>query len=119
MIKVIALLKMREGMGASEFIDYYENQHAPLIRSLTRHLLGYKRNYVNLEGSIFSDGAGPLDFDVITEFLFKDNAAYEAAMGDFSAEDAARKIAEDEENVFDRSMTRFFRVRESDAELPG
>lgn len=112
MLKVIALLKKRDDITKSEMITYYENNHVPLIRSLTNHIVSYKRNYVDLEGSIFYENVSSLDFDVITEFLFKDREAYNASLADFTNPDAAQRIAADEENIFDRSMTRFFIVEE-------
>lgn len=112
MLKVIALLKKRDGISKSELITYYENNHVPLICSLTNHIASYKRNYVDLEGSIFYENVSSLDFDIVTEFLFKDRAAYDAALADFTYPEAAQRIATDEENIFDRSMTRFFIVEE-------
>jgi hypothetical protein len=34
MITTMALLKARDGLSRSEFIDHYENHHVPLILSL-------------------------------------------------------------------------------------
>lgn len=110
MIKVTALLTRKPGLSDEAFRDYYENRHAPLILSCTNHLASYERNYVNLDGSIFSPGAPALDFDVITQFLFADMDAYQAALADFGTAENAARIAADEENVFDRSKTRFFVV---------
>ncbi len=110
MIKVIALLKKRDDISKSQLIEYYENNHAPLIRSLTDHIAGYTRNYVDPASSIISEGVSSLDFDIVTEFLFEDKIAYQAAMADFTTPEAAQRIATDEENIFDRSMTRFFIV---------
>jgi hypothetical protein len=110
MIKVVALLTRKHGLSDEAFRDYYETRHAPLILSCTKHLFSYERNYVNLRDSIFAPGAPALDFDVITEFLFPDVETYQTALADFNNAETAAKIASDEENVFDRSKTRFFLV---------
>ncbi len=112
MIKVIALLKCKSGLSRQAFIDYYEKRHAPLIRSIAPQIVDYRRNFLIDEGAIVSPDAADRDFDVITELFFDDEAAYAAAMVLFTDPTHAAAIAADEENVFDRSQTRFYRVDE-------
>ncbi len=45
---------------------------------------------------------------MVTELWFDDQAAFDAAMVAFTAPANAARIAQDEENVFDRGKTMFF-----------
>jgi len=109
MYKCIALLKRKAGMSREEFIDYYETRHAPLIRSLLPQIREYRRNFIDFSDESF--GQAP-DFDVITELWFDDREAYESFRANSADPEIFRRIAEDEENVFDRSATRLFVVDE-------
>lgn len=110
MLKCIALLRKRPDLTRDEFIDYYENNHAPLMSGLFPDFLDYRRNYVDAAGAF--SFAAPLDFDVVTELRFEDRAAYDRFVAKATDPDIARQIAEDEENVFDRGYTRMFVVEE-------
>jgi hypothetical protein len=112
MFKCIALLKRKEGLSRAAFIDYYETRHSVLIRRLLPDILDYRRNFVEPDGAFVFPGAAPIDFDVITEIRFADRAAYERFIAKAAEPDIARQIAEDEENVFDRSATRLLVVEE-------
>lgn len=112
MYKCIALLKKRSDLTRDQLIDYYENNHAPLIKSLFPGILQYKRNFLDLDGAFLSQTA-TIDFDVVTELWFEDRAAYDVFLAENAKPDVARRIAEDEENVFDRSATRMFVVEET------
>jgi len=112
MIKVIALLKAKPGLSRAEFIAYYETRHAPLIQSLLPDIADYRRNYVDRSGAFESPEAA-IDFDSITEMRFADRAAYDRFLARARQPEIAKAIAEDEENVFDRSATRMFTVDET------
>jgi uncharacterized protein (TIGR02118 family) len=112
LFKTIALLKCKSGLSREAFIDYYENHHVPLIRSLLPQICGYRRNFVDPEGAFINEGAAERDFDVITEIWVPDRAAYDAAMALHARPEVAQAIAEDEENFLDRSCTRMFVVDE-------
>ena len=110
MIKSIALLKRKAGLSREEFIDYYENRHSVLILSLLPGITKYRRNFVDLDGAFIFPDANPIDFDSVTEIEFVDRAAYDAFLAESAKPETARRIAEDEENVFDRGATRMFLV---------
>lgn len=112
MYKSIALLKCKPGLSREAFIDYYENHHVPLIRSLLPQICGYRRNFIRPDGAFISAGAAERDFDVITELWFPDQTAYEAAMALHARPEIGGRIASDEENFLDRSRTRMFIVEE-------
>jgi hypothetical protein len=111
-IKTIAFLRRRPDLTREAFIEYYETRHAPLIRRIAPQICDYRRNFLIEAGSIVVPGLAPLDFDVVTEIWYADRAAYEAAMAAFTEPANAERIARDEENLFDRTRTRFFEVEE-------
>jgi uncharacterized protein (TIGR02118 family) len=110
--KSIALLRRRFGLSREAFISYYEERHAPLIRSLLPGIVEYRRNFTDFAGAYTSEGAAPFDFDVVTELWFSDRAAYDAAMAIATRPDVAQRIAEDEANFLDRTGNRMFLVEE-------
>ncbi|MDE2437193.1 MAG: nuclear transport factor 2 family protein, partial [Sphingomonadales bacterium] len=72
----------------------------------------YRRNYVDRAGA-FESASAAIDFDSVTEMRFADRAAYDRFLAEAALPDVARAIAEDEENLFDRSATRMFVVDET------
>lgn len=117
MIKTIAFLRRKAGLSQEDFVHYYETRHAPLILSIAPQICDYRRNFLVREGAILAAAAGWPDFDVVTELWYADEAAYAAAMAAFTDPVNARRIAADEENVFDRAYTRFFTVEERSSGL--
>jgi len=111
-IKTIAFLKRKPGLSHEDFVRYYETRHAPLILSIAPQICDYRRNFLVREGAIVAPGAAEPDFDVVTELWYPDAAAFAAAMAAFTDPENARRIAEDEANVFDRAHTRFYTVDE-------
>jgi hypothetical protein len=112
MIKAIALLHARKDMSRHDFIDYYENRHAPLARSIAPQMTDYRRNYLNLEQAFLFPGAALPNFDVITEISWPDRQAYDAAMAAMQRPDNAARLAEDEAKLFDRDRICMFLVDE-------
>jgi len=105
MLKVMAFLTKREGMQTQAFIEYYEKNHVPLILSLAPSPIIYRRNYLVRGDTLKEDGAS--DFDVVTELVFSDQAAYlawGARMGE--------QVVADELKFLDRSRTRSYVVEE-------
>jgi hypothetical protein len=110
---MIALLKKRPGMSRAEFRAYYEGRHAPLIlQQQGPNMLEYRRNYLTGE---MVNGAEDMPFDVITEFLYADRAAFDRAFDRMLAPDATREREEDEEKLFDIPAIRVFLVETSES----
>jgi hypothetical protein len=108
----MAFLSKREDLATRAFIEYYENHHVPLIRSLAPTPIGYKRNYL-VRGDEFNIEDDSIDFDVVTELVFPDRAAYLAWGAQLAAASAgADVISKDELNFLDRSRTRAYVVEE-------
>ena len=113
MKRLVAILSRKPGMSDADFRDYYENRHAPLIRSILPHGVEYRRTYVEpatlFGGSMSSPGDTPtLDFDVITMLTFPDDAIYSAARAALGSPENQARIGADEENFLDRSKKRIF-----------
>jgi hypothetical protein len=89
-------------MAMEAFIDYYENQHVPLICSLATPPVIYKRNFlergekINLE----SDSIG---FDVVTEQVWPDEATFVAWINKLSEPGTGEKVHADELEFLDKS----------------
>ena len=113
MIKTIAFLKRKAGMSQEAFERYYETRHAPLILSIAPQICDYRRNFLRTAGAIVVPGLPAPDFDVVTELWYADEAAFAAALAAFTDPVNAKRIADDEENVFDRAYTRFYMVKET------
>ena len=111
MYQIFGFLTKRDGMSMSEFKDYYENKHIPLILSLAPSPVLYKRRYLNHDSKL-TDGGGSVDFDAMTELVFPDQAAFLAWMGKIAAPENADKVAADEAMFLDRSRTRAYVVEE-------
>lgn len=103
MIKAIALLARRTDLTRAEFVEYYENNHSKLIRSLLPQIVEYRRNYLDLDSGIGADGVADPDFDVISEFVFDDRVAYDAMLATHSRPDVRAAIEADEKNFLDRT----------------
>jgi hypothetical protein len=110
--KIMAFLTKREDIETLAFIEYYETHHVPLIRSLAPTPIGYKRSYL-VRGDELNIEGDAIGFDVVTELIFPDRAAYLAwgqALSDSTAGEPI--IAEDEAKFLDRSRTRAYVVAE-------
>lgn len=111
MFKVFGFLAKRAGMEMKDFVDYYENHHVPLIRSLASTPIVYKRRYIGRGEGLTKEG-GAVDFDVMTELGFPDQAAFLAWMAQLSGPGAGEQVAADEAKFLDRSRTRAYVVEE-------
>jgi uncharacterized protein (TIGR02118 family) len=115
MIKFVVMLKKKAGMTRSEFIEYYENHHAKLVKENIPSLREYRRNYVQQESVFISGTDSPTssaEFDVVSELWFDDMVGYQA-MNTAMADPAIGQLLNgDAENLFDGSYTVAFLVDE-------
>ena len=108
MLKMIALLKKRAGMSRADFRAHYEGNHAPLILAQQGpNMLEYRRNYLTGE---MINGAEDMPFDVISEFVYADRAAFDRAFARMMTPEAVREREEDEARLFDIPAIRVFMV---------
>jgi hypothetical protein len=120
MIKMITLIRRKPGISHREFIDYYENYHVPLSRSLFPQVGKFVRNYPtsgNLHYAGSAVGDVPAPFDAVTEHWFADQAAYDSMMADFASDpEKFSRVSEDEGNFCDKTSMVSFMVQECPAE---
>jgi uncharacterized protein (TIGR02118 family) len=107
MLKVFGFLTKREDIETQAFIDYYEKNHVPLVLGLAPTPTVYKRNYL-VRGDEFNREDDTVDFDVVTELVFPDRAAFVAWMEKLAVE----QIGTDEQKFLDRSRTRAYVIEE-------
>jgi uncharacterized protein (TIGR02118 family) len=112
--KAMAVMAKKPGLTKAEFIDYYENHHVPLIRSMFE-IAEYLRSYVDLTDAILAPGVAKPDFDVVTELWFKTRGDYETMLAGPGDPEISNRIADDEAHFLDHSKTRFFIVDERTA----
>lgn len=65
--------------------------------------LVYKRNYLRRGDELNLDGGDRIGFDVVTEQVFADQAAFRAWIGQLSTLENGRLVREDEDRFLDRS----------------
>lgn len=111
MLKVLGFLTKREGMETRDFIEYYEKSHVPLICSLAPTPIVYKRRYL-VRGDEFNKEDGATGFDVVTELVFSDRAAFLAWIAAVGTGVAGEQVAADELKFLDRSRTTAYVVEE-------
>jgi uncharacterized protein (TIGR02118 family) len=116
-IKIVTLLKRKPGMSREEFIRYYEARHAVLATQMVPGLLDYRRMYIGAERPAFGAAGPTLEFDVITTLVFADTEAYEKAFETLKQPEIAQRIAEDEEQLFDRTSITAYLVEEYVSDL--
>ena len=106
MLKVMAFLAKKQGLDTGDLIDYYETHHVPLILSLAPAPAIYRRNYLRRDATT----SGPDDFDIVTELVFPDRAAYQNWVATMYAPGSG--VADDEMTFLDRTRTRSYVVEE-------
>jgi uncharacterized protein (TIGR02118 family) len=101
-VKLIILLARKPGTSLEQFKNHYETIHVPGARERMPALARaeYRRNFIPEEGR----GGAPIDFDVVTEMVFADEAEYARMQQESAA--AAQWIADDVAKFADPSKTR-------------
>ena len=108
MFKMILTARKRPELSREAFIDYYDNCHVPFMH----RLLGgggasvHRRNFVIRQAAGEEGGA----FDVVTEVLYKDREAFEAAVRLYADPEILRQAREDEDRFIMPGSIRAFVV---------
>ena len=111
-MKQIAFLKKKPGVSRAEFVQLYEQEHAPLIARLLPFFTDYRRNYV------FAESNSRFAHDVIMEMWFE-SAAQQENMGRRIADrEVGETMRADEERLFDRAAMVMFTVDEHGGARP-
>ncbi|MEM8766300.1 MAG: EthD domain-containing protein [Pseudomonadota bacterium] len=104
MLKLIAYVTARPGLSRDEFINYYENNHVPLVRKLLPMVGAYRRNYVT--PGLLPNGDAEVDYDAVTEIEFADKAAFDAFYETIGQPEVNAQIRADEAQFLDTEATR-------------
>ena len=110
MFKLVALIQAKPELSREAFIDYYESNHAPLIRRLLPTIDGYSRNY--LTPGLVPGREAEENFDVITELTFTDRAALDEFWQTIRRPEVIAAIREDESHFLISDKTRMLGVEE-------
>lgn len=102
--KILAFLARKPSLTTEQFIDHYENHHVPLICSLGAPPPTYKRNYLLRDQPLLPGDA--IAFDVVTEQVFADRAAFESWLAIMRTPGNRERVHEDEARFLDH--TRYF-----------
>jgi uncharacterized protein (TIGR02118 family) len=109
MIKMTVLLTRRSDLSHEEFIDYWTQQHTPMIAKLPSDEVTVRR-YVQLYPTKDSiPGVETTPVDGVAE-LWVDSVADAAKW--FTSETYTTVVADDEDKFLDRSKTRFIYATE-------
>ena len=118
MFKTVGLLKRKPGMTTEEFRKYYESQHRLIgEKYLKGRATKYMRRFLSPYPNPLTGEVVDPEYDVILEIWYSSKSDFEETGKILTSPEAAKEIAEDEEKVFDRPMTRFFFVEESVSDL--
>lgn len=110
MPKLIALIKAKPELSREQFIDYYESNHAPLVKRLLPMIGAYHRNYTT--NANWNSERSSFDYDVVTELWFDDQSALDAFYTRIREPDVLAQIRADEANFLQSEATRMFEVEE-------
>jgi hypothetical protein len=115
--KILIFLKRRSGMNVEAFRDYYENHHAPLCAKYISGVSRYIRRFVEPHPNPETGATEELQFDVITELWFDDEAVFRGTVRYLSTSAMPDEVVEDEKRLFDRARTRMATVVEHESGL--
>ena len=103
MIKLVALLKRRDGLTLEEFLHYYERRHAPLFaRSIPTDVADAIVSYTQNHAVALGGSAMDQSYDCVTEFRFDDLAGLRR-WSDWYLGPEGKVLRDDEENFMDTS----------------
>jgi len=116
-IKLVTLLRRRNGMTMDEFKDYYESVHARIgEKYLSPHASRYFRRYLHpVPGPAASEQDPDRTYDVVMEIWFPDQEAFDAAFRDLRQAQAQAEIVADELKLFDRDYIHGYIVDEHES----
>jgi hypothetical protein len=117
--KILLFMKRRPGMSFEAFKDYYENHHAPLCAKYTSGVTRYLRRFLTPHRNPETGATEELQFDVITELWFKDEAIFRGTIQYLSTSIMPDEIVADEKQLFDRAKTRMATIVECESTLTG
>lgn len=115
--KILLFMKRRPGMSMEAFQDYYENHHVPLAMKYSSGIKRYFRRYLSPQPNPETGDTGELQFDVISELWFDDEATFRGTVQYLSTSVMPDDIVEDEKNLFDRPTMRMATIVERESSM--
>jgi uncharacterized protein (TIGR02118 family) len=115
--KILLFMKRRPGMTLEAFQDYYENHHVPLAMKYTSGVKRYLRRYLTPHRNPETGASDELQYDVITELWFDDEATFRGTVQYLSTSIMPDEIVEDEKRLFDRPKLRMATIVERESTL--
>src|SRR5271167_2220033 len=98
--KILLFMKRRPGMTPEAFRAYYEDRHAPLCLKYTSGVSRYIRRFLTPHANPESGATEELQFDVITELWFHDEAIFRGTVEYLRTAIMPDEIIEDERQLF-------------------
>ena len=104
MVKMIALVKKRDGLTIEAFSRYWFDKHAPLARKLVPQSVssGWNKYVQNYAMSL--NGEANVPFDGVAELYFNDLPSFWNWSNWYFSDDG-KTLREDEDNFMDRTQT--------------
>lgn len=115
--KILLFMKRRPGMTFEAFQAYYENHHAPLCEKYASGVSRYLRRFITPHPNPETGASEELQFDVITELWFEDEATYRGTVDYLATSIMPDEVVADEKQLFDRARTRMATIVECESAL--
>jgi uncharacterized protein (TIGR02118 family) len=115
--KILLFMKRRPGMSMQAFEDYYENHHVPLAMKYSSSIARYVRRYITAHPNPETGATDELQYDVITELWFDDEATFRGTLNYLSTSVMPDEIVEDEKQLFHRPTMRIATVVERESDM--
>ena len=116
-IKILIFTKRLPSLSPAEYKDYYENHHMPLINRISggeTAFVSHTRNYIpqnpDTQTPQLIMGSKPLDFDCVTEVVYRDQEHLQAQMAKIGTEENTRLREEDEDKFIEKGSVRVVMV---------
>ena len=119
MLKLMVLLKRKQGMSMRDFIDYYETNHARIGERVAGGLaVKYSRRYLMPMHDMIAVETKEPEFDCAMEMWFESREKYDAMIKRCAEPDMVKLIVDDESKFLDRTKRLFVSIEEHDSDLP-
>ena len=123
MIKLSFCLTRKDHLSRQEFQNYWINNHAPLVQSVSKDLKILKYHQIHCQSFDFlsgarrarvPEGALPHDYDGIAELCWESWKIFKGLSGDKMAQKAGKILLEDEVKFinFEKSPLMFSDIKE-------
>ncbi|KAK1569739.1 hype protein [Colletotrichum navitas] len=107
-VKMLLFARRRQDLTPTQFHDYYENTHMPLLKNLSGDVfpLSHTRSYVirdepDFLARVVLGEQSDFVFDSMAILTWRDEAHFNATFTVYGDENVGKKIKEDEENFIE------------------